>query len=67
MKTQYDKLSHLLTRPGGCTAVDVMRLIPSTAPHKRLSDMFFLKGWEINKRKDGKLIRYTGKPPKVKT
>ncbi len=66
MRTQYEKIGHLLTRPGGCTAVDVMRMVPSTCPHKRVSDMQ-ARGWSINKRKDGKLIRYTGKPPKVKT
>jgi len=64
MKTQYDKLGHLLTRPGGCTAVDVVRM-GSVSPHKRIS-VLSERGWKINKRKDGKLIRYTGKPPKVK-
>lgn len=65
MRTQYDKLANLLTRPGGCTAVDVVRM-GSVSPHKRIS-VLAERGWKINKRKDGKLIRYTGKPPKVKT
>lgn len=65
MKTQYEKLGHLLTRPGGCTAVDVVRM-GSVSPHKRISFLAKQRGWTINKRKDGKLIRYTGKPPKVK-
>lgn len=64
MKTQYDRLALLLTRPGGCTSVDVMLKLPSTCPHKRISVMEDEKGWKIQKTKVGKLIRYTGQPPK---
>ena len=63
MKTQYDRLGAMLQSARGCTAVDIMRNLPSTCPHKRLSDLQ-AKGWTIRKVKDGKLLRYFGKPPK---
>jgi hypothetical protein len=66
MKTQYDRLAVLLTRPGGCTSVDVMRTLPSTCPHKRISDMAD-KGWKVQKTKIGDLTRYTGQPPMKKS
>ena len=65
MKTQYDRIAALLTRKQGCTSVDIVK-IGSVCPHKRLSVMKG-RGWKISKKQDGKLIRYTGKPPKVKT
>jgi hypothetical protein len=67
MKTQYDRLAVLLTRPGGCTSVDVMLKLPSTCPHKRLSYMRREMGWKIQKTQIGKLIRYTGQPPVKKS
>lgn len=67
MKTQYDRLAVLLTRPGGCTMLEVSRVCNSTTPSRRVSDMRD-RGWIITKHKvEGKNYhRFFGNPPPAK-
>lgn len=63
--TQHQKLAKLLTRKRGCTSVDIVAVLPSVSPHRRLTDMK-QQGWTILKRKgDGRLITYFGTAPKA--
>ena len=67
MKTQYDRIGELISRPGGATSVQIVRAVPSLSIHKRLSVMRLEMGWKIKKLRDGKFTRYIGQPPKAKT
>jgi hypothetical protein len=62
--TQHQILARLLKRKLGCTSVEICDALPSVSPHRRLSDMKD-QGWIITKKKDGKLFRYFGTPPKT--
>lgn len=62
--TQVDKLKKLLLRKSGCTSVDIVAVLPSVSPHRRLSDLKE-QGWTILKKQDGKLKRYWGTAPKA--
>ncbi len=62
--TQCDKLAKLLTRKRGCTSVDIVDVLPSVSPHRRLSDLKE-QGWTILKKQDGRLKRYFGIAPKT--
>lgn len=63
--TQHQKLAKLLTRKRGCTSVDIVAVLPSVSPHRRISDLKE-HGWTILKKRGvGRLITYFGTPPKV--
>ena len=64
MKTQYDRLEVLLTRPGGATSLELVRAVPSLCIHKRISFMALEMGWKITKTKKGKFTNYVGIPPR---
>lgn len=64
-KTQYDSLIVLLTRPNGCSAMEIIKGVGTVCPHKRISELRLNKGWTITKKQDGKYLRYFGKPPKA--
>lgn len=63
MKTQYDRIGALISRPGGATSVELVRAVPSLCIHKRLSHMRLEMGWKITKKQDGKFKRYFGVSP----
>lgn len=46
--SQYDRLAKLLTRKKGATAMDIISVVGTTCPHKRLSDMKE-RGWRITR------------------
>ena len=58
------KLTRLLQRKSGCTAVDIANILPSLCAHKRISELKHEHNWTILKKQDGKLKRYWGTPPK---
>ena len=63
--TQYDRLAKLLTRKQGCTALEIIVVVGSVCPHKRLSDMK-ARGWSISAYqgvKERKVKTYFGVPP----
>lgn len=63
-KTQYDRLARLLTRKGGCTALQIIEAVGTTSPHSRLAEMKS-KGWVIMRRAVPKKTYgyYVGLPP----
>ena len=66
--TQHQVLSKLLTRRRGVTAMEIITLVGTVCPHKRLSDLK-ASGWVITKQPvAGKNYhRYYGQMPKAKT
>lgn len=64
--TQTQILSKLLTRKNGVTALEIINLVGTVSPHRRLSDLKE-QGWTINKREvKGKTYhRYFGTAPKA--
>ena len=62
--TQSTKLSKLLTRKSGVTAFEIIMLVGSVCPHKRMSDLKQI-GWTITKKKvSGKTYhKYYGVAP----
>lgn len=65
--TQPQLLSKLLTRRNGVTAMEIIQLVGTVCPHKRMSDLK-AHGWTITKKPvAGKTYhRYFGKGPKAK-
>lgn len=65
--TQYQALSKLLTRRKGVTAWEIIQIVGTVCPHKRLSDLK-ANGWTITKQPvAGKTYhRYFGTGPKAK-
>lgn len=65
--TQYQALAKLLKRAKGVTAWEIIQLVGTVCPHKRMSDLK-AAGWTIDKQQvDGKRYhRYYGQPPKAK-
>jgi len=65
-KTQLQRLEKLLLKKSGTTTVEIARVLPSTTPTRRLSDMRE-KGWTITFKlmDDGRTKIYFGKPPKA--
>jgi hypothetical protein len=47
-KTQYERLSRLLTRKSGATAMDIVEAVGTVCPHKRLSELKE-RGWHITR------------------
>lgn len=66
--TQHQVLSKLLTRRRGVTAMEIITLVGTVCPHKRLSDLK-ASGWVITKQPVAgkKYHRYFGQMPKAKT
>jgi len=50
MNTQYTLLSKILRRKAGVTAMEIMGIVGTVCPHKRMADLK-AKGWHITKRK----------------
>jgi hypothetical protein len=65
--TQYQSLGKLLTRKSGVTAMEIIQLVGTVCPHKRMSDLK-ANGWTITKQPvAGKTYhRYFGTGPKAK-
>jgi hypothetical protein len=63
-RTQYDRLSKLLTRKRGATAMDIVEAVGTVCPHKRLSELK-ARGWRITREQvPGKSYgRYRGVAP----
>lgn len=63
--TQHERLAKLLQRDVGVTAFEIIQLVGTVCPHKRLSDLKE-RGWTIVKQEvPGKNYhRYYGNPPK---
>lgn len=63
-KTQLQRLEKLLLKKSGTTTVEIARVLPSTTPTRRLSDMRE-KGWTITfkLKEDGVTKIYFGKAP----
>jgi hypothetical protein len=49
-QTQYERLSKLLTRKKGATAMDIVEAVGTVCPHKRLSEMKE-RGWLVWREK----------------
>jgi hypothetical protein len=66
--TQHQALGKLLTRRKGVTAWEIIQLVGTVCPHKRLSDLK-ASGWTITKQPvAGQTYhRYFGTGPKAKT
>ena len=65
MKTQCERLGKLLMRKRGVTPMEIIELVGTVCPHKRLADLK-AEGWKITKSKVvGKNYhRYFGVAPK---
>jgi hypothetical protein len=65
-KTQLQRLEKLLLQKRGTTTVEIAKVLPSTTPTRRLSDLRE-KGWTITFKlmADNRTKIYFGKPPKV--
>lgn len=65
--TQYQALGKLLTRRKGVTAWEIIQLVGTVCPHKRMSDLK-ASGWTITKQPvAGQTYhRYFGQAPKAK-
>ena len=65
--TQPQALSKLLTRRNGVTAMEIIHIVGTVCPHKRMSELK-ARGWTITKKQvTGKTYhRYYGQAPKVK-
>lgn len=65
-KTQLEKLQKLMLKKSGTTTVEIARILPSTTPTRRISDLRD-KGWTITyKLMDDKVTKiYFGKPPEA--
>lgn len=65
--TQHQALGKLLTRRKGVTAWEIIQLIGTVCPHKRMSDLK-ASGWTITKQPvAGETYhRYYGQAPKAK-
>lgn len=63
--TQQQRLARLLSRKCGTTAMEIIDLVGSVCPHKRMSDLK-ARGWTITKKRvPGKSYhRYFGTAPK---
>lgn len=68
MKSQCDLLAKFLQRKSGVTAMEIMEIVRTTCPHKRLSDMK-ARGWTITKRQvpGTNFHKYFGIAPEAKT
>jgi hypothetical protein len=68
MTTQSTKLASLLSRKRGVTAMEIITIVGTVCPHKRMSDLKAC-GWTITKQPvAGKTYhRYYGQAPKAKT
>lgn len=66
--TQYLKIARLLTRRGGCTAMEITQEAGTVSCHSRLSELK-RKGWTITRQPiDGKKYgRYQGTPPRAQS
>ena len=66
--TQPQALSKLLTRRNGVTAMEIIHIVGTVCPHKRMSELK-ARGWTITKKQvAGKTYhRYFGQAPKAKT
>jgi len=66
--TQHKKLAELLMRKRGVTAWEIIQLVGTVCPHKRMSDLKEM-GWTITKKQvEGKKYHtYYGQSPKAKT
>jgi Helix-turn-helix domain len=66
--TQHKKLASLLKRKRGVTAWEIIQIVGTVCPHKRMSDLKEI-GWTITKQQvEGeKYHRYFGQGPKAKT
>lgn len=66
MKTQYERIGRLLTRPRGATALEIIQTAGTVSPHSRMSEMK-ARGWRIvHKPIKGKSYgSYHGKKPKA--
>lgn len=64
--TQHEKLGKLLKRKRGVTALEIIQLVGTVCPHKRLSDLKDM-GWTILRQpiEGQKYGRYFGVPQKV--
>jgi hypothetical protein len=64
-KTQMDKLKELLQRKQGVKSYEIVKVLPSVSPHRRLSDLKE-RGWTITFKlcDDNKTKIYFGKAPK---
>lgn len=64
MKTQCDLLAKFLQRKSGVTAMEIMDLVRTVSPHRRLTDMK-QRGWTITKQlvPGTNFHRYYGKAP----
>jgi hypothetical protein len=64
--TQYQALSKLLQRRKGVTAMEIISIVGTVCPHKRMSDLK-AHGWTITKQPvAGKTYhRYYGVAPKA--
>ena len=64
MKTQCERLGKLLTRKGGVTPMEIIQVVGTVCPHKRMADLK-AEGWVITKTKvHGKNYhRYFGVAP----
>lgn len=65
--TQHQALGKLLTRRKGVTAWEIIQLVGTVCPHKRMSDLK-ASGWTITKQQvAGQTYhRYYGQAPKAK-
>ena len=66
--TQLERLGKLLTRKRGITSWEIVELVGTVCPHKRISDLKE-RGWLITKKEvlNKNFFRYFGLPPKEKT
>ena len=64
--TQHQRLGKLLQRKRGVTALEIIQLVGTVSPHRRLSDLKEM-GWTILRQpiEGQKYGRYFGIPPKV--
>lgn len=63
--TQFERLAKLLTRKQGVTSMEIISVVGTVCPHKRLSDLK-ARGWMIFKKPVAgrNFYRYSGVAPK---